>query len=244
VDGRVDPAEIELDPLSGRWLAERGTFAAREAVELLREFAARSPRAGSRRTIALRFLRSPAEIRGEGRVEEVDIGRNEIVEGDDGSLRPRSVDEAVETIECGLVLRSVGYRAVPLPGVPFDERSYILPNERGRVLAADGEPLPGVYAVGWIKRGPTGILGTNKRDAEETVTCLAEDLGAGALPAPETPGRDAIEALLAERSPELVTADGWRAIDADELRRGEEEHRPRVKLSSREELLAAARARA
>jgi ferredoxin--NADP+ reductase len=138
----------------------------------------------------------------------------------------------------------VGYRAVPLPGVPFDERSYILPNERGRVLAADGEPLPGVYAVGWIKRGPTGILGTNKRDAEETVTCLAEDLGAGALPAPETPGPDAIEALLTERSPELVSADGWRAIDSDELRRGQEEQRPRVKLSSREELLAAARARA
>jgi ferredoxin--NADP+ reductase len=94
--------------------------------------------------------------------------------------------------------------------------------------------------VGWIKRGPTGILGTNKRDAEETVRCLAEDLAAGALPAPERPGRDQIEALLAERKPDLVTADGWRAIDADELRRGEESERPRVKLSSREELLAAA----
>jgi len=239
---RVDPAEIELDPLSSRWRAERGTFTARKNVELLREFAARPPRADARRTIALRFLRSPLEIRTEGRVEAIDIGRNEIVEGDDGSLRPRAVDEPAETIECGLVLRSVGYRAVPLPGVPFDERSYILPNTHGRVLAADGEPLPGVYAVGWIKRGPTGILGTNKRDAEETVRCLAEDLAAGALPAPEAPGRDAIEALLAERRPNLVTADGWRAIDAAELRRGEEEQRPRVKLASREELLAAAKA--
>ena len=240
VDLRVEPNEVELDPLSRRWLAEQGTFTARKNVELLREFAARPARVGSRRAIVLRFLRSPVEIRGAGRVEAIDVRRNEIAQADDGSLRPRAVDEDVETIECGLVLRSVGYRAVPLPGVPFDERSFILPNERGRVLAADGEPVPGVYAVGWIKRGPTGILGTNKRDAEETVLRLAEDLAAGALPAPERPRREQIDSLLAERKPELVTIEGWRAIDADELRRGEAEERPRVKLSSREELLAAA----
>jgi ferredoxin--NADP+ reductase len=128
--------------------------------------------------------------------------------------------------------------------VPFDERSYILPNDRGRVMAPDGEPLPGVYAVGWIKRGPTGILGTNKRDAEETVARLAEDFSAGTLPAPQVTGREEIEALLADRKPDLVTVEGWRAIEADELRRGEEQQRPRVKLSSREELLAAARGRA
>jgi ferredoxin--NADP+ reductase len=241
VDLRVDPAEVELDPLSGRWLAEQGTFTARKNVELLREFAARAARPDTRRAIVLRFLRSPVEIRGEERVEAIDIRRNEIVQSDDGSLRPRPADEAVETIECGLVLRSVGYRAVPLPGVPFDERSFILPNENGRVLAPDGEPVPGVYAVGWIKRGPTGILGTNKRDAEETVAGLAEDLAAGVLPAPEHPGPEPIDALLRERKPELVTADGWRAIDADELRRGSETERPRVKLASRDELLAAAR---
>jgi ferredoxin--NADP+ reductase len=244
VEVRVDPDEIELDPLSERWLAERGTFTARKNVELLREFAARPARTGARRAIALRFLRSPVEIRGAGRVEAIDVRPNEIAEADDGSLRPRPVEGELETIECGLVLRSVGYRAVPLPGVPFDERSYILPNERGRVLATDGEPLPGVYAVGWIKRGPTGILGTNKRDAEETVACLAQDLAAGVLPAGERPGRDEIEALLSERKPDLVTVEGWRAIEADELRRGEEQQRPRVKLSSRDELLAAARAQA
>jgi ferredoxin--NADP+ reductase len=155
------------------------------------------------------------------------------------------VDEAVETIECGLVLRSVGYRAVPLPGVPFDERHFVLPNERGRVLTtSDGEPLAGVYAVGWIKRGPTGILGTNKRDAEETVSCLGEDLAAGALAQPPNHGRDRIDALLAERKPDFVTVDGWRAIDAHELERGHSEQRPRVKLASREELLEAAMAAA
>ena len=124
--------------------------------------------------------------------------------------------------------------------MPFDERSFVLPNERGRVHTPDGEPLPGVYAVGWIKRGPTGILGTNKRDAEETVRCLLEDLRAGGLPPPPKPGRERIDALLAERRPDLVTVEGWRAIAAHELERGRAERRPRVKLASRDELLAAA----
>jgi len=239
VDLRVDPAEVELDPLSARWLAELGTFTARKNVELLTEFAARPP-ADARRTIVLRFLRSPLEIRGEGKVEALDIGRNEIVEGDDGSLRPRAVEEAAETIDCGLVLRSVGYRAVPLPGVPFDERSYVLPNDRGRVLAPDGEPLPGVYSVGWIKRGPTGILGTNKRDAQETVARLVEDLRARTLTPPPANAAEEIDTLLGERCPGLVTVEGWRAIDGRELERGRAEQRPRVKLASREDLLDAA----
>ena len=238
---RVDPEHVELDPLSRRWLDEEGTFTARRNVALLREFAARpAPPPDARRRIELRFLSSPVEIRGEGRVEAIDVGRNEIVQADDGALRPRPVEEDVETIECGLVLRSVGYRAVPLPGVPFDEGSYVLPNERGRVRGTDGEILPGVYAVGWIKRGPTGILGTNKRDAEETVSCLTEDLSTGAVPVAELPGREQVDSLLAERNPRVVKGEGWRAIDAHELARGSEQQRPRVKLASREELLEAA----
>jgi ferredoxin--NADP+ reductase len=240
VDLRVDPDAVELDPVSRRWLAEEGTFTARKNVELLRDFAARPARHDARRRIELRFLRSPVEIRGTGRVQAVDVRRNQIVRTDDGALRARAVDEEVEAIECGLVLRSVGYRAVPLPDVPFDERHFVLPNKRGRVLAPDGEPVPGVYAVGWIKRGPTGILGTNKRDAEETVSCLVEDLDAGALAQPPNPDRHQIDALLAGCKPDLVTAAGWRAIDGHELERGHREQRPRFKLASREELLAAA----
>ena len=241
VDVHVEPSEAGLDPLSQEWLDQEGTFTARTNVSLLHEFAARDADPAPRSRIVLRFLRSPVEIRGEGRVEAIDIGRNEIVRSDDGSLRPRSVEEQVETIECGLVLRSVGYRAVPLPEVPFDERAYVLPNDRGRVRDADGNGVPGVYAVGWIKRGPTGILGTNKRDAEETVTCLVEDLGSGALPITELPDRADIEGLLGERNSQLVTADGWRAINARELEQGSEQERPRVKLASRDELLAAAK---
>jgi ferredoxin/flavodoxin---NADP+ reductase len=242
VDIRVDPDDVELDPASQRWLAEEGTFTARKNVELLREFAARPADPAAQRRIELRFLRSPVEIRGDGRVEAIKVRRNEIVRTDDGALRPRAVDGDPETIECGLVLRSVGYRAVPLPDVPFDERHFVLPNEGGRVLGPGGQPLPGVYAVGWIKRGPTGILGTNKRDAEETVNCLVEDLGAGALPEPPKPGREQVDALLAERSSRVVTVEGWRAIDGHELERGRDEQRPRVKLASRDELLAAAEA--
>ena len=232
VDLRVD--DVELDPLSSRWLAERGTFTARKNVELLREYAARPARIDAARRIDLRFLVSPVEVRGEDRVEQVVVRRNEIVEDERGLLRARATDAPTETIECGLVLRSVGYQAVPLPGVPFDERSFVLPNERGRVAG-----LPGVYTVGWIKRGPTGILGTNKRDAEETIACLAEDLRAGLLPEP--PEREPIDALLAERDVDVVTAEGWRAIDGLELERGRSTQRPRVKLASRDELLSAAR---
>jgi len=243
VEMRVAREAVEIDPVSRRWLEEEGTFTARKNVELLREFAGRPARPDAPRRIELRFLRSPIEIRGDGRVQAIDVRRNEIVRADDGSLRARPVSDDVETIECGLVLRSVGYRAVPLPDVPFDERHFVLPNERGRVLAPDGELLPGVYAVGWIKRGPTGILGTNKRDADETVSCLVDDLAAGALPQPPKPGREEIDALLAERKPDLVDVEGWRAIDGHELERGRSEQRPRVKLASREELLTSARGR-
>jgi ferredoxin/flavodoxin---NADP+ reductase len=244
--GHIDGVEIRvgdvgLDPVSQAWLDEEGTFTARKNVQLLREFAARPADPGAGRRIDLRFLCSPVAIRGAGRVEAIDVRRNEIVREDGGPLRARAVDGPAETIEAGLVLRSVGYRAVPLPDVPFDERACILPNVRGRVLSVDGESLPGVYAVGWIKRGPTGILGTNKRDAQETIDCLAADLAT--LPAPERPEREQIDALLAERAPGLVTAAGWQAIDAAERERGRGAGRPRVKLTSREELLGAASSR-
>ena len=233
VELRIDPADATLDPLSQQWLAEQGTFTARKNVQLLGEFAERPPRIDAPRRIELRFLSSPAEIRGDGRVEAIEVRRNEIVRSDDGLLRARATDAPTETIECGLVLRSVGYQAVPLPGVPFDERAFVLPNRHGRVIDA-----PGVYTVGWIKRGPTGILGTNKRDAEETISCLAEDLRGGEL---REPANGAIDALLAERGVDVVSADGWRAIDWHEVEAGRSAQRPRVKLASRDELLAAAR---
>ncbi len=168
VDLHVDPAAVNLDPVSEEWLAAEGTFTAHKNVDLLREFAAAAPQGASRR-IELRFLNSPVAIHGDGKVQSIEVQRNRIERDDSGALRARPADDATETIDCDLVLRSVGYRAVPLPGVPFDERNYVLPNEEGRAVDAQSrEVVPGVYAVGWIKRGPTGILGTNKRDANET----------------------------------------------------------------------------
>jgi len=241
VEMRVAPDEVALDALSEEWLESEASFTARRNVKLLREFAAREPLPGARARIELRFLRSPVAIRGTDRVEAIEVARNELYRDDRGALRARLTD-AVETIECGLVLRSVGYRAVPLPDVPFDEQSFVLPNDRGRVLDLEtGQPVAGVYAVGWIKRGPTGILGTNKRDAQETVDRLLEDLDAGAVNAPEAPGAEAVDALLAERAPDHVTFDGWQAIDRAEVRAGKADKRPRVKLTRVEDLLAASR---
>ena len=141
---------------------------------------------------------------------------------------------------CSLVFRSVGYHGVPLPDVPFDERRGTLPNEGGRVLDASGDPIPGVYCAGWIKRGPTGVIGTNKKDATETVHLLLEDAAAGQLPQSHE-SADAIVDLLAERDADAVLYAGWEAIDAAERGRGTELGRPRVKLCTWEALLAAAR---
>jgi ferredoxin--NADP+ reductase len=141
----------------------------------------------------------------------------------------------VEVIPCGLVFRSVGYRGVALPGLPFHESRGVIPNAEGRVVGDDGELVRGVYCAGWIKRGPSGVIGTNKKDAAETAERLLEDADAGLL------GSDAggatLEALLLERGVELVQYAGWEAIDEHERGVGEPQGRPRVKLSSWEELL-------
>jgi ferredoxin--NADP+ reductase len=238
-DVYVDSKDCELDRLSAESIEGEGNLTARKNVEILREYSTRDPQ-GKDRRIVLRFLVSPVEILGAGKVEAIKIVRNELHPDDSGTLRPRPTEET-ETIPCGLVFRSIGYRAVPLPGVPFDERRAVIPNDRGRVLAADGvEPLPGEYSVGWIKRGPTGIIGTNKRDAQETVDLLLEDASERRLLDPGSPDREELEELLRERKPGLVTYAGWEAIDRREREIGEPQGRPRVKLTTIDELLDAA----
>jgi ferredoxin--NADP+ reductase len=222
----VDPAELRLDEASEREL-EADRVRARRNFELLEEYAAREPEDKPRR-IVLRFLASPLAIVGEDKVEGVEIVRNELVE-DDGRIVARPTGET-EVVPAGLVLRSVGYKGVPLPGVPFDERSGTMPNDRGRVVGAER-----TYAAGWIKRGPSGVIGTNKKDATETVELLLEDARAGKLrrPAPEA----TLEALLDERGANYVEYDGWQSIDAAERGAGEPLGRPRVKLHRWEKLL-------
>jgi len=234
----VDPADLELDEASAAAL-EDDRERARRNVEILREFAARPP-SGKPKTLRLRFLVSPVAILGEERVEAVEIVHNRLVAGEDGALRAEPTEQR-EVIPCGLVLRSVGYRGTGMPGLPFDEPGGTIPNRGGRVLDGSGAPLAGVYCAGWIKRGPTGVIGTNKKDATETVELLLEDAREGRLP-----GRsgDPLEQLLAERGVDCVTYAGWESIDTHERSRGEPLGRPRIKLCTWDELLAAARGKA
>jgi ferredoxin/flavodoxin---NADP+ reductase len=214
----VDPADLVLDPASAAEL-EADRERARRNLELLEQYAARPPE-GKPRRIVLRFLTSPVAIVGTDRVEAVEVVRNELVE-DGGRLVARPTGET-EVIPAGLVLRSVGYKGIALPDVPFDERSGTIPNDRGRVLGAER-----VYAAGWIKRGPSGVIGTNKKDAAETVDCLLDDARAGRLRA----GSDgSLEQLLTDKGVDFVDYAGWQAIDAAERAAGEPLGRPRVKL--------------
>ncbi len=234
-DVLVDPDELVLDPASEAEL-EAGSNIVHRNVEILRDFASREP-AGKPRSVRLRFRVSPVAIHGEERVEAVEIVHNRLEADEDGRVRAVATEER-EVIPCGIVFRSVGYRGVGIPGVPFDDRAGTVPNENGRVLDADGLAIPGVYCAGWIKRGPTGVIGTNKKDATETVDHLLEDARAGRLPAR---GEGNLDDLLGERDVQVVTYPGWEAIDALERARGEEQGRPRVKLCTWDELLAAAR---
>jgi ferredoxin--NADP+ reductase len=233
----VDPAELELDPASAAELDAASNVVQRN-VEILRDFAALKP-AGKPRTIRLRFRVSPVAILGEERVEGVELVRNRLEPDQRGSVRAVATEER-EVLPCGLVFRSVGYRGIGIPGVPFDERAGTIPNADGRVLDESGAPVPGLYCAGWIKRGPTGVIGTNKKDATETVEQLLEDARAGRLPAR---AGGTLDELLAERGVDVVMYAGWEAIDALERSRGEPAGRPRVKLCSWEELLAAAQSR-
>jgi ferredoxin--NADP+ reductase len=236
----VDPADLELDPASEAAL--EGDTNAERNLEVLREYAAREP-AGKPKRLVLRFLTSPIAIEGEDRVEAVEVVRNRLEPDDRGRLAAVPTDER-ETIPAGLVLRSVGYRGVALPGVPFDEGRGTIRNERGRVLDEGGRQVPRVYCAGWIKRGPSGVIGTNKKDATETVELLLEDAAAGLVTPQEGATAEAVDALLDERGVARVLYPGWTAIDELERARGEEHGRPRVKLCTWDELLAAAAAAA
>jgi ferredoxin/flavodoxin---NADP+ reductase len=219
----VDPADLELDPASAAEL-DAAPPTVKRNVDHLRDYAARTP-AGKPRQIRLRFLASPVAIHGDGKVEAIELVRNELVDGRAVATGKR------ETIPCGIVFRSVGYRGVELPGVPFDDGSGTIPNEGGRVE-------PGLYAAGWIKRGPSGVIGTNKKDATETIELLLDDARAGRLP---PRGGGTLEELLAERGVDAVLYAGWQAIDAAERSAGQPHGRPRIKLASWDALLHAAR---
>jgi ferredoxin--NADP+ reductase len=223
--------EAQLDPLSAEWLAsDLADATARRNVEILIDYAAR-PLTGKPRRVVLRFLVSPLEILGDeaGRVRAIRVARNRIAAGEGGRLGAVPTGEE-EILECGLVLRAVGYRGRPIPGLPFEERRGLISNQGGRVVGDDGTHRVGEYAVGWIKRGPSGVIGTNKKDAADTVARIAEDAETGRLNEPTIEDPEETEQWLRGRVRDLVTWTGWESIDVHERAAGEPAGRPRVKL--------------
>jgi ferredoxin/flavodoxin---NADP+ reductase len=225
----VDPAELVLDE-AGREIVETNK-AVRRNIETLQEWSVRPPQ-GRPRRIHLRFLLAPVRVHGTGQVTAVECERTAL----DGTGGVTGTGELI-TLPAQLLLRSVGYRGLALPGVPFDERAGVIPHVRGRVQR-DGSAAAGEYVVGWIKRGPTGVIGTNKGDAKETVELLLQDLDT--LPRAPRRDPDALPALLAERGVGVVTWTGWEAIDAAELALGAAVGRTRIKIADRQALLTTA----
>ena len=233
VDVVVSAEEGTADAASIAAIAGDGHPIERRNLSILESYVERGT-SGADRRIVLRFLVSPTRILGTDRVEAIELVRTRLEPGEGGVVRAVATDER-ETIPCGMVVRSVGYLGRGVPGVPFDERRGVIPNEGGRVLDATAE-----YCTGWIKRGPSGIIGTNKKDANETVETLLADVRAGVV---GEAGHDpsAIEALVRMRQPDVVELEGWDAIDAIERALGEPHGRPRSKLATFAELVRASR---
>ncbi|MCA9912102.1 MAG: FAD-dependent oxidoreductase [Anaerolineae bacterium] len=240
----VPADDIALDPLSQAYLDSGIDKVAVKNVQILQEYAERGD-TGKKIKIVMRFLVSPVELLGdENGITGVKVVKNELYKSDDGSLRPRTTDQ-YETLPIGLIFRSVGYRGKPLPGVPFYDRWGTIPNDKGRVMTEqdNGEQVVGDYVVGWIKRGPSGIIGTNKPDSVETAKMLLEDMEAGKLWSPENASEAATLSLVRERKPDYVTYQDWKLIDELELELGEQEGRPRKKFTEVSAMLEALKAR-
>lgn len=231
-DPVVDPAALDLDPTSQAELDQEQGKAIARNMGILREFASR-PAPTKRRRCILHFLESPIELAGERRVERVVLERNRL-DGEPYHQVARGTGRTA-ALDCGLVFRSIGYRGVAMPGVPFDARRGVFANRDGRLVDGD-QVVPGLYVTGWIKRGPSGLIGTNRADSVATIGALIEDVPG--LDAAAKPGAEGLDALLAERRVRVVSYADWERIDAAEVERGEPKGKPREKFTRTEEMLA------
>jgi len=228
-DPVVDPADMKLNAASQAELEQSSS--ARKIMAMLEKFAGQ-PGSGKSKRFVLHFCESPVELLGTDRVERVRLEKNGL-SGEPGKQKARGTGETYE-MDCGPFFRSVGYRGVPIEGVPFHEAWGIFPNDEGRITS-DGDPVPGLYAVGWIKRGPSGIIGTNKPDSIATVKNLLADLPN--LTPCATPSSEAMARLLSERGVKVVSYDDWLKIDAAEIERGKAAGKPREKFLTSDDML-------
>ncbi len=234
------PAEATLDPLSQEMLDSEGDRVTKRKVEILQSYAGQQS-SGKERKLIVRFLVSPTELGGDesGRVTRMRLVHNELYKTEAGTLRPRAT-EHFEDLDVGLVFRSIGYRGVPLEGVPFRDDWGVILNQDGRVLDPETDsPVLGEYATGWIKRGPSGVIGTNKPDAAETVELMMEDLAAGRHLLPINPEIASIETLVQQRRPDHFSYGDWQRLDELEVAKGAAQDRPRIKYTSIVEMQAA-----
>ena len=232
-DINVQAQDLELDPVSEASL--EGNPALAKNIEVLRGFA-QQERTDKPRCVHLRFFESPVALLGEMRVEGLRVERNRL-EDRGGYLSAVGTGE-VETLPIGMILRSVGYRGTPLKGVPFDARKSVIPNQNGRVTDSESEVIRGEYVAGWIKRGPSGVIGTNKADAMESVRLLLEDVPALEPVSEHAASPRAVEGILASKQVPFVTFEDWLEIDKLETQAGAAQGRPRVKITQVERMVA------
>jgi len=232
--------EVALDIHSAKYLEDSSDVSVQKKHEILSSFSEEREHHESKK-LHIRFLVSPVEIIGdeEGKVKAIKLVKNELYKSEDGSLRPRPTQE-YEEIPVGLVFRSIGYHGVPLPGVPFNESWGVIHNEKGRVTDPETkEHIRGLYATGWIKRGPTGVIGTNKQDSGETVACIVEDIERGDVNLPENPDPQSVTELLRERKPDFVTYEDWLRLNELEIERGKALGKPRQKFTTIDDIMNA-----
>ena len=234
----VRPEEAEVDEASAEEFAA-GRASLKSKVEIVQGFAKRTPE-GKPKRLHIRFCLSPIAVLddGNGQVAGLRLAQNRLVRGENGAVSAQPTGEE-ETLPIQLLFRSVGYRGVPLAELPFDTKACVIPHLKGHVCQPDRQtPVPGHYVTGWIKRGPSGVIGNNKADSVETANTLLQDLDQGGLLQPAEPNREAFEKLLRSRQNRLVTFPDWQRLDRLEMERGRAQGRPRVKFLTVEEMLA------
>ena len=236
-DVMLEGGHLRLDMESQRILETDASKDTRKNIEILKQISEKNS-SNKKKRVHFLFLASPLEILGNGCVEKIRMVRNELVKRDDGSLRPQATTDFMEE-KAGLIFRSIGYHGNPLVDVPFDHNSGTIPNECGQIIDEDQDKSLRTreYVAGWIKRGPTGVIGTNKQDAVETVHRMLETFLQEKIEPRQQTDNAGIEALLKERNVDYVSFEDWKLLDEYETEAGQEQERPRVKVTSIEKML-------